>query len=145
VRGALRDRGGDLVIRQGEPTAEVIRPAGQAGAGGVFLADDISRYAHRRRELGQECRRRRLELVITPGPAVIPPGDLHPAGGDHYKVFTPYWRSWAAMAWRLAPPAPSSIKLPRGMLAGSIPPHPAGSSPGLAPGGETAGRRQMRR
>jgi deoxyribodipyrimidine photo-lyase len=146
LRGALRDRGGDLVIRQGEPAAEAVRLAGQTGAEGIFIADDVSRYAdRRRRELGRECRRHRLELVITPGPAVVPPGDLHPAGGDHYKVFTPYWHAWAAAAWRPAAPTPTSINLPPGVPGGPIPPHPAGSSPGLAPGGETAGRRQMRR
>ena len=146
LRGTLRGRGGDLVIRQGRPAAEVIRLAGQTGAASIFTADDVSRYAsHRRRELVRECRRHRLELVITPGPAVIPPGDLHPASGDHYKMFTPYWRAWAAAAWRPPAPAPARIRLPRSVQAGPIPQHPAGSSPGLAPGGETAGRKQMRR
>ena len=25
---------------------------------------------------------------------MVPPGDLTPANGGHYKVFTPYWRAW---------------------------------------------------
>ncbi len=68
LRRTLRGRGGDLVIRQGSPAAEVIRLAGHTGAASIFTADDVSRYAsRRRRELGRECRRHRLELVITPG------------------------------------------------------------------------------
>ncbi|HLI40645.1 MAG TPA: deoxyribodipyrimidine photo-lyase [Streptosporangiaceae bacterium] len=56
LREGLRALGGDLVIRRGNPAAEVIRLAGQAGATAVFVADDVSRYAvRRRRALQREC------------------------------------------------------------------------------------------
>ena len=52
LRDQLRERGADLVIRRGDTTTEVMRLAGQAAAGGVFIADDVSRFAARRRDLG---------------------------------------------------------------------------------------------
>jgi deoxyribodipyrimidine photo-lyase len=95
LRGGLRKRGGDLMIRHGEPVAEVIRLANQTSAQAVFMAGDVSRYAARRQEgLERECARHRLALEITPGHAVVPPGELRPAGGSHYQIFTPYWRAW---------------------------------------------------
>jgi deoxyribodipyrimidine photo-lyase len=45
LREELRELGGDLVIRRGDPVAEVIRLATQTAAGAVFVAGDVSRYA----------------------------------------------------------------------------------------------------
>ena len=50
LREELRQRQADLVIRHGDGTAEVIKLATQVDADGVFIADDVSRYAARRRQ-----------------------------------------------------------------------------------------------
>ena len=148
LQDELRGRGGDLVIRQGEPVSEMIRLARQTGADGVFVAADVSRYAARRRQrLARECDRHRLALEITPGHAVVPPGDLRPSGGDHYRIFTPYWRAWRAAAWRQPCLAPTAIRLPRGIAPGDPPALAALSAHGsrsLAPGGEQAARKLVR-
>jgi deoxyribodipyrimidine photo-lyase len=144
LRQGLRERGGDLVIRHGEPAAEVIRLAGEAGAGAVFIAGDVSRYAaRRRRELDRACAGHRLGLSVTPGLTVVPPGALRPAGSSHYRVFTPYWRAWDAADWRRPVPVPEVITIPPIRDAGPIPAVRAGCSPGLAPGGEQAGLRRL--
>ena len=106
LRQELRERGGDLVIRKGDPVAETIRLATRTAAQTVFVAGDVSRYAARREQrLARECGRHRVALEVTPGHAVVPAGDLRPAGGGgHYRVFTPYWRAWRAAAWRRALP-----------------------------------------
>src|SRR5579875_1509106 len=146
LRNALRERGGDLVIRDGDPVAETIRLAGEAGAERIYVADDVSHYAAaRRRGLERECERHRLELTVAPGPAVVAPGKLTPASGDHYKVFTPYWRAWAAASWRRLLPAPTSVRTPSLDRIGHIPAQVGGRSAGLAEGGETAGRRLAKR
>jgi deoxyribodipyrimidine photo-lyase len=143
LRAALRERGADLVIRAGDPAAEVIRLAADAVAHAVYIADDVSHYAAaRRRKLERECARHRLDLVLTPGLTVVPPGGLKPAGGTHYRLFTPYWRAWSAATWRQACPAPRAIAMPPVAQPGRLPAKGAGS-PGLAPGGETAGRRRL--
>src|ERR1700679_1870800 len=42
LRAELRDRGGDLVIRQGDPVSEVIRLAERTAGQAVFVAGDVS-------------------------------------------------------------------------------------------------------
>ena len=144
LRQQLRDRQADLVIRDGDPVAEVIRIAAETGAQAVYLADDVSHYAtRRRRELERECARHRLDLTVTPGLTVVPPGDLAPATGGHYRVFTPYWRAWRAVPWRRPDPVPDVITMAAVSQVGRIPPAGRGSSPALARGGETAGRRRF--
>jgi deoxyribodipyrimidine photo-lyase len=142
LRQELRERGGDLAIRKGEPVAEVIRLATQTAAQAVFVAGDVSRYAARREQrLARECGRHRVALEVTPGHAVVPTGDLQPAGGGgHYRVFTPYWRAWRAAAWRRPCQAPEAVSVPAGTEPGDLPIPDKGSSAGLLPGGERAGR-----
>jgi deoxyribodipyrimidine photo-lyase len=145
LREGLRARGGDLVIRSGRPEAEVVRLATRAGAQTVFVAGDVSRYAARRQEaLARECARHRLELRVTPGVTVVPPGELHAAGGDHYKVFTPYWHAWRQARWRQTLAAPHTVRLPPGVRAGALPRRGTDASPRLPPGGETAGWQRAR-
>ena len=61
LRSALIDRGGDLVVRRGDPVAETIRLAGQVGAEAVAVSADVSRYARRREErLRKDCDQHRL-------------------------------------------------------------------------------------
>jgi deoxyribodipyrimidine photo-lyase len=149
LRSSLRGRGGDLVIRRGDPVTEVIRLAGEAGADGVFCADDVSGYAAGvRRRLAAACRGARLELALCPGVTVVPPGELRPSGGgDHYRVFTPYLRAWEKAPRRGVAPAPGTVRLPAGVAAGDLPlpdaARRAAGRPGAFPGGESAARRRL--
>jgi deoxyribodipyrimidine photo-lyase len=144
LRAGLRDLGGDLVIRRGDPVAEVIALATLTNAGAVFIAGDASRYAGRRQQrLNRECATHRIALEVTPGHAVVPPGDLRPAGGDHYRVFTPYWRAWRAAAWRQPCLVPSAVRVPAGISPGDLPGTgkraPEREATVLLAGGERAG------
>ena len=143
LRASLRERGADLILRRGDPAAEVIRLATEVHATAVYIADDVSHYATaRRRKLKRECARHRIELTLTPGLTVVPPAELRPAGGGHYRVFTPYWRAWRDANWRGRHPVPQHIQLPPIEKIGRLPAK-AAASPGLAPGGETAGRKRF--
>jgi deoxyribodipyrimidine photolyase len=145
LRRSLAERGGDLVVRRGDPAAETGRLARETGARSLHLADERSAYAERRlarlRELGPA-------VSVHPGITVVPPGELTPATGDHYKVFTPYWRAWEEARWRPAVDAPKEIRLPSGAEPGALPRLddlvPGTPSPDLAPGGESRGRERMR-
>ena len=90
LRQQLRERQADLIIRTGEVAAEVIRLAAETDAQAVYIADDVSHYAtRRRRELERECARHRLDLTLTPGLTVVPPGDLTPATRRQLPGFHP--------------------------------------------------------
>jgi deoxyribodipyrimidine photo-lyase len=145
LRESLRARGGDLTVRHGSAEAEVIQLATETGAQMVFVAGDVSRYAARRQTaLARECARHRLELRVSLGVTVVPPGELRPAGGDHYKVFTPYWHAWRESRWRRPSAVPHAVRLPPGVRTGELPVPRGGVSPFLQPGGETAGSQQAR-
>lgn len=146
---SLRERGGGLLVRRGDPVAEVIKLARQTGAEAVFCADDVSGHAaQRRRRLTDACRTARIELAVHPGITVVPPGDLRPSGGgDHYRVFTPYLRAWENAAWRAVLETPDKVVLPAGIASGDLPlpgmPGMRGVSPARAfEGGESAGRKR---
>jgi deoxyribodipyrimidine photo-lyase len=142
LRAALRERGGDLILRTGDPVAETLSMASTVDADGIALAADVSAYARRReRRLAEGAGR--LSVRTFPGVTVVPAGALKPTGGgDHYQVFTPYWRAWQAAGKRAVEKAPARVELPPGLVAGDLP--AAGSGVGFAIGGETAGRNRVR-
>jgi deoxyribodipyrimidine photo-lyase len=78
---------------------------------------------------------------------VVPPGDLAPAGGDHFKVFTPYWRRWRAEPRRPLLGAPERVPAPAGVHWGELPRLrdvvDGPTAPELPAGGETAGRERL--
>ncbi|MGW2510324.1 cryptochrome/photolyase family protein [Streptomyces scopuliridis] len=143
---ALRERGGRLVIRSGEPVEQVCRVVRESGARQVHVAAGVSRYATRREE------RLRTELTaagatLTVHDAVVtavPPGQLAPAGRDHFAVFTPYFRRWDETGRRAVTAAPGRVPVPR--IGGEpLPERGAveGVSPGLAEGGEEVARERL--
>jgi deoxyribodipyrimidine photo-lyase len=150
LRESLRELGADLIVRRGDPVDETLGLALAAGAVTVFVSADASRYAFAREErLARASARERLDLRVSDGAAVVPPGALTPSASDHYRVFTPYWRRWRAVA---APPPtgpPRRLRLPSGLSPGTLPElhelTPGTPSSTLFSGGERAGRRRLRR
>ncbi len=148
--GSLRERGGKLVVRRGDPAEEALRVAAECGATAVHVSDDYSAHARRRRErLEAGCEEARLRLLVHPGVTVVEPGEVAPAGGDHYRVFTPYWRVWSEQPRRRTHAPPRRIELPPSVRVGRIPvlrrlvADPP--SPELPRGGEAAARKRLER
>ncbi|MFD0743907.1 FAD-binding domain-containing protein [Phytohabitans flavus] len=75
----------------------------------------------------------------------MPPGALKPTGGgDHYRVFTPYWRAWQDARRRKVLGAPGRIALPDKLAAGRLPSASVkGGSPDVVAGGESAARERL--
>ncbi|HSV86361.1 MAG TPA: deoxyribodipyrimidine photo-lyase [Levilinea sp.] len=105
----LRERGGRLIVRRGDPLIELANLLHESGAGGVFAEADHSPYARQRDErIAAE-----LPLNLTTGVTVQPPGVVLKADGAAYTVFTPFSRAWQALPWPGAVrPAPERIKTP---------------------------------
>jgi deoxyribodipyrimidine photo-lyase len=147
LRAHLQERGGDLVIRRGDPLEELRHVVVEVAADAVHLGADVSAYA-RRREAAIRTLAREPDAPLTvhahPGITAVPPGDVAPASGDHFKVFTPYWRRWIEAPHRSPEPPPERVVLPDGIDVGDLPRladltdrEPA---PDLQPGGEVAAR-----
>src|SRR6185312_17416134 len=146
---SLRQRGGGLVVREGQVVDETMRVAGETGAEAVFLSEDVSAYAQaRERRLGAACAGQGLALHLLAGVTAVPPGDLAPAGGDFYKVFTPYWRRWQRAPQRALAPTPRRVSV-AAIAAGRLPAladlTSGTASESLPEGGETEGRRRVAR
>jgi deoxyribodipyrimidine photo-lyase len=145
---SLSRRGARLVLRSGDVVAETLALARDVGAEAVFVAEDASGYAQRRRRrLEHACSGARVALRVTPGVTVAPLLSLETSSGEHYSVFTPFYRAWSRAPRRPVEPAPRRLSMPGGVSRGRLPALNgvvAGwPSPELPPGGETAGRRKL--
>ncbi|MES9519786.1 cryptochrome/photolyase family protein [Streptomyces capoamus] len=143
----LRERGGRLVVRSGDLVEEVCRAAREADADEVHLSAAHSRFATRREErlrraLESDGRRLYVHDAVT---VVVPPGEVTPAGSDHFAVFTPYLRRWTQVRLRPATGAPRRVHVPDHVRGEPLPARGAvpGVSPALPAGGESEGRRRV--
>ncbi|MEV4397369.1 deoxyribodipyrimidine photo-lyase [Nonomuraea sp. NPDC049607] len=140
LRASLRARGGDLIVRHGDVVTETMKFVQETGAEAVFASADVSLLAGRRQD---RLARERISYQLFPGVTVVPPGALTPSGGgDHYRVFTPYWRAWSRHRNRPLLAAPRQVPTPHDLGAGRL---PVQARPEPVPGGESAARDRARR
>ena len=150
LRGSLVARGASLVVRRGVLVEEVGALAEEVGAEAVHASADVTAFAHRREErLRQLADGSGMALHLHPGVTVVPPGELAPQGGDHYEVFSAYWRRWVDAPTRqiLAPPdrVPMRTTIATGRLPALADLVAGESSPDLLVGGEEAARARLDR
>ncbi len=146
---SLREAGGRLFLRRGDPVAEVLTLARECEAEELHVSADYSAYAkERERRLAAACERERIGFRVHPGTTIVPAGAVTPAGGDHFKVFTPYNRAWSGVPLRQRHRAPRKLRVPSGPAVGRLPALAKLTSGSLSPersrGGEREGRRLMR-
>ncbi|MEW2486218.1 deoxyribodipyrimidine photo-lyase [Streptomyces sp. NPDC048411] len=143
----LRRRGGRLVVRSTDVVAGACAAVAETGAESLHIAAGVSGYAREREErlrtaLGAVgCALHVHDAVVT----ALAPGLVVPAGRDHFAVFTPYFRRWVAAGVRGTLAAPRTVRVPDAATSAPLPTRAEvrGVSPGLAEGGETAGRRLL--
>jgi deoxyribodipyrimidine photo-lyase len=136
----LRVRGARLIVRRGDPHAELTKLLHETGAGAIFAEADHSPYARQRDKqiIAQ------LPLHLTAGVSVQPPGTVVKADGSPYTVYTPFSRAWKALPWPGAPRlAPQHIPMPSGIESVPLEPlvHLPEESP--FPAGEAEGQRRL--
>lgn len=147
--GALARLGARLVVRRGHIVEETMRLARTTRANAIFASADVSAYARsRERGLAAACSEAGLDFRTFPGITVAPAGTLRPSsGGDHFRIFTPYWNCWRRATLRSLAPTPARLALPPGLAPGRLPRLEDLSreipSPELPPGGENAGRARL--
>jgi len=146
---SLRQRGGRLVLRCGDPVDEAMRIADEHDAEAIHLSEDVSGYARRRLErLRIAGGSRGIRVCAHSGVTVVEPGELVPKSGDHYRVFTPYWRAWREQPRRSTRRSPPRLASPPGLAPGRMPSlrklaNGGAVSPDLLEGGEAAARRRL--
>jgi len=112
---ALRALGGALVVRRGDWVRVVATVVAGVGATSVHVSDDVSGYARAR--LARLADAVPVPVEPAPGITVVAPGEITPGSqGDHYKVFTPYFRRWMDARRRHVVPAPDRVVLPEGLV-----------------------------
>jgi deoxyribodipyrimidine photo-lyase len=105
---SLRDVGGALAVRSGDPVREVVAVAREVGAERVHLAADYAPYGRRRDEAVEAALAEHgIETVRTGSPYAVAPGRVRNQAGDPYRVFTPFSRAWAEHGWRAPVAAPT--------------------------------------
>ncbi|TKK90252.1 deoxyribodipyrimidine photo-lyase [Herbidospora galbida] len=136
LRRSLREKGADLVVRRGDVVEETMRVAAETGATAIYASGDVTARARRResRFAGEN-----IDFQTFPGVTIVPPAKLKPATGDHYRVFTPFYRAWSEIRWRPLVETPETISMPE-VRPGDIP--TARRKPHL-PGGEHEVRRRL--
>jgi len=87
--------GGGLCVRWGDPAVVVPEVVAVVGASGLYFNADVSPFATARDEVviaaaGDTA------VHISHGTLVHPPGAVLTRAGGVSKVFTPFWRTWAA-------------------------------------------------
>lgn len=136
----LRIRGSRLIVRRGEPLAELSQLAAETGAEAIYTEADPWPYGRRRDAAVAAA----LPLHLTTGLTVHPVDLVRKADGGPYTVFTPYSRAWKALpppttAQLWAPPqrlpAPptdlSSLPIPNEPVLPAAVPFPPGEAEAL--------------
>ncbi len=134
----LRNNGTRLIVRRGDPLAELTRLVSETGAEIISAGEDFSPYARLRDErIG-----RHLPLRLTPHLTLHHPVDVHKVDGNPYTIFTPFKKKWLSLplTWKLIP-IPKNCWHPASVLASEI--IPAADEDGIFPAGEKQARFQL--
>ena len=140
LREALRERGADLVVREGRPERELAKLARETGAQTLHFASDVSPFAMARDKRVEEAVE--IEVGRHPGLFVADVGKPRTKDGRPFSVFSPFWRAWRELERREVHGAPRKLAFPSGLGVGRIPEVESGLTEPFAPG-EKAARARM--
>ncbi len=139
----LRERGGALSIRHGDPATVVPDLAAEVGADRVHVTREISPFGR--------ARDARVQAALDPagvtfaqygGDLVVAPEELPGPEGAGYRVFTPFYTAWLRQVMSTRPlPAPDSLQSDVQASRGAVEGLPDGEP--LIPAGPDAARRRL--
>ena len=117
---ALQQRHSRLIVRKGEPVAELLRLCQELEGVHIFAQRDYSSYARAR----DDAVAANAPITFTEGAAIQPIEAVRKDDGSPYTVYTPYSRKWkATVHLRRADilPAPATISTPATVSTLDIP------------------------
>ena len=110
LRAAYRERGGDLVVRRGDPAAVLPELAAAHDAGAVHWHDDHSGLARRRdARVADALEAAGVAPVVHDDLLLRPPGSVLTNAGAPYRVFSPFYRSWREDAFPAPVDPPAAV------------------------------------
>ena len=117
----LRERGGGLLVRQGDATVVVPEVARAVGADVVLASSDVTSFARARdAAVAAALERDGRSLVLSDGLLLADPDRVRTGAGRPYTVFTPFWRKLQQEPRRPLLPAPTSVPTTPEHLRGSV-------------------------
>ncbi|MCB0018719.1 MAG: deoxyribodipyrimidine photo-lyase, partial [Anaerolineales bacterium] len=90
---SLSDRGGQLIVRRGNPAEVLPAILAESGAEAIYAEADYSPYARRRDQAVAKL----VPLELIEGVAIRPVGQVLKPDGDPYTVFTPFSKRWKGL------------------------------------------------
>jgi deoxyribodipyrimidine photo-lyase len=140
--GSLRALGTRLIVRRGDPAAELAFLCREAGASRIYAEEDPWPYARRRdARVAEEA-----PLILTAGLTVHPAGAVCKADGLPYGVYGPFSRAWHALplpADEDLHPTPERLGPPPDVISLPIPAEPSPSAAASFPPGESEALRRL--
>jgi deoxyribodipyrimidine photo-lyase len=119
----LRERGAPLVVRRGDPTVQLTTLARQTGARGIWWNRDDTPLARARDEAVKTAATAiGVEPRIFDDATLSAAGDVTPARGGSYTVFTPFFNAWLGRDRPPPLPAPARLSSVAGVTSLDLPP-----------------------
>lgn len=109
--------GAPLILRRGDPAAEVVAVARAVGAEAIFVDDDYAPYGRRRdAAVRAAAEAAGIEFHGHADLVLVEPHACVKDDGSPYTVFTPFARRWRAVEKRPPLPAPKLRPLPADLV-----------------------------
>lgn len=113
LRSSLRNLGGDLIIRSGDPAAVLHHALRETGASGIYLTTEYvpdirlrDRKIRSSVESAGKVWKQFQDQVLLEGEEILPSGRSNP-----YTVFTPFQRAWKMYEPTITPSLPRFRKI----------------------------------
>lgn len=139
---ALRERGSRLIVREGQPLAELEAVLAETGAEAIYAEADYSPYARRRDAEILAA----LPFELREGLVVHPPGTVMKKDGTPYTVFTPFSKVWKTLPFPTQADLfnpPAKISTSQTIESLPIPKEPQQKEDALFRPGPRMGRKQL--
>jgi deoxyribodipyrimidine photo-lyase len=123
---ALREHGGKLIVRRGQPEAVLIQLMRETGASTVYFNRDYTPYARKR----DSAILKTLNGHPFDDVALLPPEAVMKADGGPFTVFTPFKNAWLKVPKPQMADSPASMNFVGNLQSDAMPtPHDLGFEP----------------
>lgn len=110
LKEAYAQKGGCLLIVQGDPRQMIPRVAQALGAVAVHWHEDVEPYGRERdRAVAATLNTRGIAVHTAWDQLLHPPNAVQTQQGQPYTVYTPFWRNWSALPKAAPVPPPQEF------------------------------------